>query len=79
MWCEALRPAVLTAFRILGVLLACYVVQALMSGSVYARSRWWGRTLERASNPFGYWMAIVCYALLALALVFLFGRPWRSR
>ena len=59
-------------FKILGVLLACYVAQALSTGAVYARSRAWGRTFTRADDAFGYWAAVGSYSLLALALVFLF-------
>lgn len=59
-------------FRVLGVLLALYVVQALRTGSVYARSRAWGRTFTRADDAFGYWAAIGSYSLLSLALVFVF-------
>jgi len=59
-------------FKILVVLLACYVAQALRTGSVYARSRAWGRTFTRVDDAFGYWAAIGSYSLLSLALVFLF-------
>jgi len=59
-------------FRILGILLACYVVQSLMRGSVYAKSGIWGRTFTRDENPWHYWSAIVCYTLLSAALVFIF-------
>jgi hypothetical protein len=59
-------------FRVLGVLLALYVVQALRTGAVYARSRAWGRTFTRADDAFGYWAAIGSYSLLSLALVFVF-------
>jgi hypothetical protein len=59
-------------FNILGVLLACYVVQALRTGAVYAKSRGWGRTFTRADDTFGYWSAVGAYGLLSLALVFVF-------
>jgi hypothetical protein len=59
-------------FKILGVLLACYVVQALRTGAVYARWRAWGRTFRRADDALGYWGAIGSYCLLSLALVFVF-------
>jgi hypothetical protein len=59
-------------FKILGVLLACYVIQALRTGAVYAKSRGWGRTYMRVDDPFGYWSAIGAYGMLSLALVFVF-------
>ena len=59
-------------FKLLGVLVACYVVQALASGAVYARSGVWGRTFRRAEDALGYWSALVAYSLLSLALVFVF-------
>lgn len=59
-------------FKILGVLLACYVVQALRTGAVFAQGRVWGRTYTRDVDPFLYWSAIGSYGLLSLALVFVF-------
>ena len=59
-------------FSLLGVLLACYIVLALQSGVVYAKSGPWGRHFRRDDDRFGYWSAIVCYMLLSLALIFVF-------
>ncbi|HEX5459786.1 MAG TPA: hypothetical protein VFX20_07425 [Steroidobacteraceae bacterium] len=59
-------------FRILGVAVAFYVVLALLSGHVYARSGPWGRDFERSSDAWRYWSAVVCYALLSVALIFIF-------
>jgi hypothetical protein len=59
-------------FRVTGVLLACYVVKALVSGAVYAKSGPWGRTCRRDEDALGYWSAVVVYALVSLALVFVF-------
>ncbi|HEU4623965.1 MAG TPA: hypothetical protein VFS52_04335 [Steroidobacteraceae bacterium] len=59
-------------FRVLGVLLAGYIVLALLSGAVYAKSGPWGRTFTRAEEPLHYWSAIASYALLSLALMFWF-------
>jgi hypothetical protein len=58
-------------FRLLGLLLAAYLLQALHSGHVYARSGFFGRDVSRA-QPFGYWSAVVTYALLAAALLLVF-------
>jgi len=60
------------SFRILGVALAFYVAAALRRGHVYARSGLWGRNIERDGEPFSYWCAILAYALLSAALMFVF-------
>ena len=59
-------------FRLLGMLLAAYLIQALHSGHVYARAGLFGRDLSRDTEPSGYWSALVAYALLAAALLFVF-------
>ncbi len=56
----------------LGVLLVAYLIQALHSGHVYARSGLFGRDLNRDAEPASYWSAVVAYALLAAALLFIF-------
>lgn len=61
-----------TVFKLLGVLLACYVVRALATGTIYAKSGVWGRTSTRSGDAIGYWSAVGAYSLLAGALVFLF-------
>lgn len=59
-------------FKVMGVLLACYVASALLHGTMYARSGLWGRTFRRDEHACRYWSAIVAYALLSLALIFVF-------
>lgn len=59
-------------FKLLGILLACYVALALQRGVVYAKSGPWGRHYRRDDDRFGYWGAIVSYVLLSLALIFIF-------
>ncbi len=59
-------------FRALGLLLAGYIVLALLNGEVYAKSGIWGRTFTRAEEPVRYWSAIASYTLLSLALIFFF-------
>lgn len=59
-------------FRLLGVLLAIYVVRCVLQGSVVVS---WGpgaRTFRRADNPGWFWTSIVIYSLLTLALIFVF-------
>ena len=52
--------------------MAIYVMVALRSGHVYARSGPWGRDFERDGDPRRYWSAIVSYSLLSIALIFVF-------
>ncbi|HTY17904.1 MAG TPA: hypothetical protein VMH82_09270 [Myxococcota bacterium] len=59
-------------FRLLGVLLALYVVYGMANGEVYARSGVWGRTFRRDEDAWGYWSAIAAYTALTLALLFYF-------
>jgi len=59
-------------FKILGVLLAIYIVHCLTTGAVFAKRGPWGRTFRRDENAFGYWGAIGSYVVLALALLLFF-------
>jgi hypothetical protein len=59
-------------FKVLGVLVAAYAVYGLSQGEIYGRSGIWGRTFRRDEDAFGYWSAIVAYAVLALMLLFVF-------
>jgi hypothetical protein len=59
-------------FKALGLLLAGYVVMAVLRGAVYAKSAVWGRTFRRIDQPLRYWSAIAVYTLLCVALVFWF-------
>ena len=60
-------------FKLLGVLLALYTAYAAWRGEVYARSRWWGRTIQRSEEPIYFWVVIGIYALLSLAVLTVFG------
>lgn len=59
-------------FRLLGVLVICYVAYSLAAGEVYARYGMWGRTARRDEEPFKYWSGVISYSVLALLLFFLF-------
>jgi hypothetical protein len=59
-------------FRALGLLLAGYVVAAVLIGEVYAKSGVAGRTFRRMDQPLRYWSAIAAYALPSLALILWF-------
>ena len=56
----------------MGALRALYIVQCLSSGSVKVRAGWGSRVYERDSSPGQFWMAIVIYGLLCVALVTVF-------
>lgn len=59
-------------FKLLGILVALYVAYALSIGEVYAKRGVSGATSTRAGEPYRYWSAIAAYALLAIALLFVF-------
>jgi hypothetical protein len=59
-------------FKLLGVLVVCYVAYGFRSGEIYARSGAWGRTFRRDENAFGYWSAMASYGVLAVLLLFVF-------
>ncbi len=59
-------------FKVLGALLACYVVYAVLSGRVVAKAGAGSRSVERAESPSYFWAVIVVYAGLSAALVLWF-------
>lgn len=59
-------------FRLLGVLICCYVARALVTGTVYAKSGMWGRSFRRDEDTLRYWSAVGAYGGLAVMLLFLF-------
>lgn len=59
-------------FKIIGVILAFYVGYALLNGSVYAKSGMRSREILREDTPVYFWTVIVIYALLSMALIFVF-------
>jgi len=59
-------------FKFLGVLLACYVVYAALSGRVYAKAGAGSRSVERSEAPSYFWAVVAVYAGLSLALVLWF-------
>lgn len=59
-------------FKLLGVLVALYTAYAAARGEVFARHRAWGRTIRRDEQPGYFWAVIGIYALLALALAWVF-------
>jgi uncharacterized BrkB/YihY/UPF0761 family membrane protein len=59
-------------FKFLGVLVALYTIFAVVRGEVYAKSRAWGRSVQRSHEPRYFWVVVSIYSLLALALIFVF-------
>jgi uncharacterized membrane protein YiaA len=59
-------------FRMLGIVVLLYVAYALVTGEVYAKSGWRGRSVYRRDER-GYFIAvIVTYTLLGVALITVF-------
>lgn len=59
-------------FRALGLLVGLYTLYSVFRGEVYAKSGIWGRRVSRADSPEYFWVVVVIYAGLALALVTIF-------
>ena len=59
-------------FPILGVLVAAYVLYAVMAGEIFAKAGVWGRSISREKSPGEFWMTIVIYSGLAIALIAIF-------
>ncbi len=69
-------------FKVLGVVLACYTVHALVTGGVYAKSGLRGRVVSRADSPGHFRVVTAIYGALSLALMTLFQarrRNWRGQ
>lgn len=56
-------------FKLLGVLLSGYVVYAVTSGRVIAKSGPWAREVLRTERPRYFWIVVAVYSALALALL----------
>jgi len=59
-------------FKLLGAMVALYVVHALSVGEVYAKRGLWGATSKRSEEPIRYWSTVVVYGILSVALVLVF-------
>ena len=59
-------------FIFLGIAIGMYTAFAACTGSVYARSGVGARVIVREETPWHFWSVIVCYVLLAIALVTVF-------
>jgi hypothetical protein len=59
-------------FKVLGVVVGLYACYAAILGRVYAKSGPGGRWILREESPEYFWIVIVVYIGLALALVSFF-------
>jgi hypothetical protein len=59
-------------FRVLGALVASYVVYAILRGEVFARAGFSGRMVSRETSPEYYWIVVAIYSGLSLALMTVF-------
>jgi hypothetical protein len=59
-------------FKMLGILVGLYAAYAAVTGSVYAKSGVWGRTVSRQESPAYFWIVIAIYGCLSAALLFVF-------
>lgn len=59
-------------FKLLGALVCLYSVYAAVTGRVIARSGPWARIVSRQESPEYFWLVIVIYAGLSIALFFFF-------
>jgi hypothetical protein len=56
-------------FKMLGILLALYTLYAALKGEVYAKSGAWGRTVTRDGSPEYFWLVIIIYFSMSVALI----------
>jgi hypothetical protein len=59
-------------FKVLGGILAIYVLYAAVTGRIYVKSGLWGRVVHREESPEYFWISVLVYAGPAVALVAFF-------
>jgi hypothetical protein len=59
-------------FKLLGALLAMYVIYCVLRGETFAKQGPWGRTLRRDEGAARFRAVIGVYVLLSAALMFYF-------
>jgi hypothetical protein len=59
-------------FKALGALVLLYAVYAAVTGEVYAKSGVGGRTVSRDDSPRYFWVVVVIYLGLGLAMTLYF-------
>lgn len=59
-------------FKLLGLALAIYTLRAAYTGQVHAKAGIGGRAVARADDPEYFWVVIVIYFGLSIALITVF-------
>ncbi|MEZ5436191.1 MAG: hypothetical protein R3E67_06585 [Pseudomonadales bacterium] len=59
-------------FKMIAAVVALYVAYSIFRGEVFVKSGVWGKSLSREESPTEFWLAIVIYAGLAIALATVF-------
>lgn len=59
-------------FKIIGLVVGLYALFAALTGEVYAKTGFRGRTISRVDSPVDFWMTVAIYAGLAIALATVF-------
>lgn len=59
-------------FKVLGVMVILYALYAAYTGNVYAKSGVAGRTVKKDESPEYFWIVIVIYFGLGIALLTVF-------
>ena len=62
----------MSLFDVLALPVGLYALYAAVTGEVYAKAGPWGRTISRSESPVDFWMTVVIYAALAIALAAVF-------
>lgn len=62
----------MTFFQLLAIPVALYALYAALAGEVFAKAGTWGKSISRADSPVEFWMTIVIYGGLAVAMATLF-------
>ena len=59
-------------FRVMGILLILYVIQAVVTGKVVVKSGLGSRTVSREESAAYFWISIAIYTGLSVALLVVF-------
>ncbi len=59
-------------FKIIAAFIAGYVAYSVLRGEVFIKSGVWGKSISREESPTEFWLAIVIYTGLAIAVAVFF-------
>lgn len=59
-------------FKGLGILVAIYAIYAISRGEVFAKSGVSGKTISKIESPKYFWIVILVYVALSIALLTIF-------